>query len=353
MTTLLESAKLFTAQRKKTFGHDRRLTVGASEVGKCLRATAARKQGWAPDPGFENNSGFTVRGDVIEDAWSAPLAEFHVKRLGGELLYAGQSNQVTLKADKVPLSATPDGLAIRVPRNFLADYGVKDIGTTATVLEFKSLDDRFDKTNLPKFEHVAQTITQLGMIRRALKHKPKWGSVWYVDTSDWWNIDVKPVEYSEDSFRSLLVRANRALTVKDPNQLQPEGKMAGGKECRTCEFASRCFGFLPWLQKDAKKVSPKLVAEIVKLRKLIQKAEVDKAKAEDRRVSFEAEMFATLARAKTNFVKLPGGGSVIAKRTASQMRINQKKLVEAAIKKGIDVEALREPTKPGATLEIA
>lgn len=349
--TFADSARAFAASRKKSFGHDRRLTVGASEVGKCARAVAARKAGWTPDPGYEDSSGFATRGDVMEDAWTSPMAEYHVTKLGGRMLYHGQANQITLKGKGVPLSATPDGLAEGLPRNVLAPYGVSDIESDEAVFEFKSLDPRFDAGKLPKPEHVPQTITQLGMIRRATKHKPLWGAVIYVNASDYFDVNVFPVKYSEEAFAGCAQRATKMLKAKDPNQLPPEGKITGGAECRTCEFAQRCYGFLPWLQKDARQPSPKAAATIAKLSKQARELEAQEQAAKRKRAEVEADLYLELANNKTNFVKLPGL-TVFAKKTAPQMRVDQAALVAAASKAGLDVEQFKKPTKPGSSLEI-
>lgn len=348
----LDSIKEFSKSRQTTFGHDRRLTVGASEVGRCIRAVAADKsQAWKPDPDYEDTNGYAMRGNVMEDAWTAPLMRFHVERAGGKLLYSGQENQITLKADKIPLSVTPDGHAIELPRDFLAEWGVKDMGADNCVLEFKSLDDRFDKDKLPKFEHVAQTIAQVGMIRRGTKHKPKWGAVVYVDASDYFDAPWHPIEYTDEKFNALLSRARRALTVKDPNQLPPEGKMSGGRECRTCKYAQQCLGFAPWIQKGAKKLDASSAKTLAKLGKEYKALETTVARTKETLANKEAEVYAALAKAKTNFAQT-GKLTIIAKQTKSQNRINQAALVAAAKAKGIDVDKFREPTKPGASLEI-
>lgn len=350
--TFAASARAFAASRKKSFGHDRRLTVGASEVGKCARAVAARKAGWMPDPGYEDSSGFATRGDVMEDAWTSPMVEYHVAQLGGRLLYHGQANQITLKGKGVPLSATPDGLAEGLPRNVLEPYGVPDIESDEAVFEFKSLDPRFDAGKLPKPEHIPQTITQLGMIRRATKHKPLWGAVIYVNASDYFDVNVIPVKYSEEAFAGCAQRATKMLKAKDPNQLPPEGKIAGGVECRTCEFAQRCYGFLPWLPKGEKKLSPKAEVEIAALARKIVHAEAEAERWKREKAEREVDLYLALSSSKTRFAKLPSGGTVLWKTTKPQNRLDTKALSEAAKAAGLDIAKFMKPTKEGTSLSL-
>lgn len=318
-----------------------------------MRAVAADKSGaWQPDPGYQTTNGFAERGNVMEDAWTAPAMTHHVLSCGAELLYAGQANQVTLTAAKSPLSATPDGLVVGAPRTFLAEWGVPDIGSQEAVLEFKSLDDRFDKHKLPKFEHRIQTIAQLGMIRVATKYKPKWGAVLYTDASDYFDMSVHPIEYTDAAFQAVLKRAHATISCKDPNQLPPEGKMAGGRECRTCKYAQQCLGFLPWVQKGESKIKdPKAVKELTALAK--QKSAAEQATEDAKRAVAEADakLYALLAKHKTRYAPLKGL-TIRAKETASQVRMDQAAMKARLIELKQDMRQFEKPTKPGSSLEV-
>lgn len=350
---LVDSVKAFALLQQKTFGHDRSKTIGASEVGRCIRAVVADKsQAWQPDPSYENTNGFAVRGNVMEDAWTAPFFEHHVRACGAELLYSGQSSQVTLTASKSPLSATPDGLVVGAPKTFLAEWGIKDIGAPAAVLEFKSLDDRFDKRKLPKPEHYIQTMAQLGMIRLATKHKPQYGAVIYTDASDYFDMSVHPVKFEPEEFQGVLRRAKTMLSGKDPNQFPPEGKMAGGRECRTCKYAQQCLGFLPWLQKGESKIKdPAAVKQITRLAKLKVGLEDGIETQKKALANTEAELFAALAKHKTRYAPLKGL-TVRAKETMSQNRYDQAAMRARLEALGEDVSKFIKPTKPGASIEV-
>ncbi len=55
------------AANGKTWEHDRDLSVGASEVGQCLRKTWFAKTGIDPDPDYVDRYGAKLRGDLIEN----------------------------------------------------------------------------------------------------------------------------------------------------------------------------------------------------------------------------------------------------------------------------------------------
>lgn len=348
-----EVAREYARSLKVGFDADRGKRVGASEVGRCSRMIAAVKVGVTPDDGHVDENGFATRGNVMEDHWIAPLVRAWVEDHGGKLLYSGQADQVTFTGNGVPLSATPDGLAINVDRAILKPYGVPDIGKTGMwVPEFKSLDPRYGRSKLPKSAHVPQVITQMGMIRKATKYKPEWGAVAYVDASDYFDIKWFPVKWDESQFKSLVTRAKNILAAKDWNQFPPEGKIAGGSECTECPFAKRCLGFLPWIPGDdprALKIEQVRKVEIAAAKVHEAEREVEKWKQAVRVA--EANLYGVLSGVKRNFVM--GKKYVVsAKATASQSRLDAKKLAAELVKLGGNPEKCRTPTKPGASLSV-
>lgn len=353
MTTFIDAAKALAADRSKSWGHDRRKTVGASEVGKCIRRTVYSKLGLAPDDGYVDTNGFAKRGDTMEDAWSAPLVDKWSALHGGKALYTGQANQVTLIGKKVPLSATPDGLAVGVSRQALAPYGVSDIGKSkSVVIEIKSIDPRYAKQNLPKFEHVPQTMTQLGLIRVNSEHKPDYGVVIYVDASDYFDVRAFPVKYDEAQFKSLVKRADYIMKCDDPNKVLPEGKIRGGSECSECPFAKQCLGFVPFVAGDDPKAPP--VATVKKVERLAEKvAHAAKAvsDAEKAKLTAEADLYIALGDAKRNFIK--GSRFVVhAKKTDGQNRSDTKAMAAKLKELGVDPEQFKLKTKPSTSLSV-
>lgn len=243
----------FAMARKVGFDFDRDKRIGASEVGQCSRKTAYKKLRTPPDPGSKPTSGFAVRGDVMEDNWIAPLCREWIKANGGELLYSGQANQTSFAGKNTVLSATPDGLAINVARDILKDRGVPDIGKSKSlVIEMKSIDPHYKEDNLPKGPHTPQTLTQLGMIRHATKHRPDYGVIVYVDASDYFKIHRFPVKWDEKQFKGLVNRSSKLLSAKDPNQFPRKGRYRVGRSARRVSSPNAawagCLGLLAMIR---------------------------------------------------------------------------------------------------------
>jgi hypothetical protein len=223
----------FAASRQKTFSDDRVHTVGASEVGQCLRKTWFSKNEIEADLGYEDRWGAKVRGTVYEDQWWAPALR---ATYGDRLLYAG-SEQRTFFLDY--LSATPDGLITGLERNALAHLGVSDIEADCIAVECKTADPR-TRLDRPKPEHRFQVITQLGLIRERTNHRPVYGLLTYTDTSFWDEVFEFPIRFEPAVFAAAQQRAQHVMTSDDPFALPPEGAIAGGRECGYCPYAVRC-----------------------------------------------------------------------------------------------------------------
>ena len=358
MLTLNDACLPFARTLKTGFSHDRSKTVGASEIGQCIRKTVYSKLGLAPDEDQPSDTGFTTRGNVMEDAWSAPLLEFWAKANGGKFIHGGQGNQITLKGDKVSLSSTPDGVAINMPRDCLAQYDVPDIGPSCAVAgEIKSIDPRYNKAKLPKVPHVPQTMAQLGLIRRSpsLGVKPDWGFVLYVDASDYFDLRVYPVKYSEAAFKSLVMRADLILKTVDPNHVRPEGKDRGGGDCSECPYARQCLGYKPYVPgEDAKAPTKKEVAVVEKLAKKIADLEKKEDAAKKERLLVEGDLYLTMGTLRRKFVQ-GGGFKVVSNGTPSPPRNDAQKLIELASKLGAtkeQLEACKSATREGTSLTV-
>lgn len=340
----------YTKDQKVGFGSERRKTVGASESGLCIRRIAYRKLGLVPDKPDDGN-GFATRGNVMEDHFSAPLLMAWAKKLGGELLYAGQSNQISLKSPKSFQSATPDGLLVNIPNDAFADYGLADLGNNTCVVEFKSIDPRVGSHKLPKIENVRQTMQQLGLIRKGTQYKPDWAVIIYTNASDYFDIKVFPVAWNELMFQGLAIRAKTVMACEDPSQLSPEGKIKGGDECKMCEYAEQCLGFLPWLANDESAPAAKHIKPVEALAKQILEAEVVKVKANQHVRDLEALMYEKLNHAKTRFLKTKSV-VVVAKKTNSQSRYNMDMMKKRIEQLGGSYEDCKADTKEGTTLSV-
>lgn len=353
MTTLEDAALALAMQNKVGFDADRSKRIGASEIGQCAKKIVGIKLGMKPDSDKPDVNGFAVRGNVMEDYWSAPLFREWIKSNGGELLYSGQANQVTFTGEGVPLSSTPDGLALGVNRKILARYGVKDIGKSKSLLtELKSLDDRVSVDSLPKGPHVPQVLTQIGMIRHATKHRPEWGVIAYVDASDYFKFSLHPVQWDEKKFKALVVRAKNLLACTSWDQVKPEGKINGGKECTLCPLVKQCLGFVPWLAGDDPRApKPKQVAEVEKVAARLHQAKQAAAAAQQVVRDREADVYGVLNAVGRKFVA-GKAFTVTARATASQERDDAAAMKAWIKKKGGDPEAFKKSTKPGTSITV-
>lgn len=318
----LDLEKAFTeyvASRRQGFGHDRNKTIGSSEMGACALRVGRRKVGKPADKSYKDGGGFALRGDVMEDQVSAPVLEAAIKKLGGTLMYAGQENQLSLINEKAMVSATPDGLAVGVPKDALAPYGVKDLTNGAKdqanrracfAVEFKSIDPRANVERLPDPKHVDQVNLAMGLMRdyADIEWQPNYALIVYRDASDYSKINAFAVKFDEDGFHSQLARAKHlmAQVAKGPKAvetLRPEGKIAGGKECRNCEFAEQCLGYSPMVPKTIRELPSNIVVKANKLASSIKEAKEAEAEWKEHKDKTTARLKELLIASKTKFAK--------------------------------------------------
>lgn len=341
--------KAFVTGKKVGFSHDRTKTVGASEVMACIRKVVASKHGVAPDPGFDDIGGFAERGNHMED-WIAGYMKTAVESAGGQLLFAGQSTQMTLRGEFS--SAIPDGIAVGLPRDWLKDAGVEDLGEGQCIdTEFKSISPMFSKAKLPKVQHIAQCVYQIGHIRAGTEYRPEYALLIYVNADDYSDITPFVVKYNEKIFQSLVKRAAQIMGTTDFNKALPEGKMKGESECSSCPIAKRCLGFRPYVAGDDPQApTPEQVAQIDTL----AAADIEAAKvldeAKKKKAETEAAVYQGLNAIKRNFVK--GKFVVHAKKTTLQKRYNIDLLKARIEELGGKHDDCKAETKGGASLDV-
>lgn len=400
----------FMAKRKEGFAHDRTKTVGASEIGGCARMVGYRKSSTPVDEGYDDSTGAAARGDIMEDGWSAPLLRMAVEAIGGTLLWAGQQNQMSLVNEKAFVSATPDGLAVNMPKDCLKKYGIDDImkGIDAKlkssgavldciVIEFKSYDPRSNVSKFPKPQHVDQVNLQMGLIRSTdfvdektgelVRYAPTYGIIVYTDASDYTKMHVAVVQYDHKGYLGQLTRAKHIMTaagwvwdeendcpawrdedgnffdksgglLKAVELLRPEGKITGSGECRYCAFAKRCTGYAALVPKVAQVPSKKVVTSIRKLAHMLQteKDKIEEAKANAGRI--EADLKEAMAGARTNFLdpEVTGDVTLFWKRSEGK-EVNdtaamQKWIENAAKKMKVTPPSFKKTTKPSESLSV-
>lgn len=231
-----EALEAYANATQTKFKHDRTQTVGASEVGQCIRKTAFVKRQpparrGAPRVG---SWGASTRGKVIEDHFWYPALK---KKYGSRLLMAGPRGQETLI--RKPLSATPDGLLVDMERDCLSHLGVPDIGPSRCIsVECKTIDPRVNLREA-KQENIFQVHVGLGLIRELKEYKPDYSLISYTDASFFDEVTEFVVRFDPQVFEAAEARA-KAVFRDDPLDHRPEGYISGGSECDYCPFVGPC-----------------------------------------------------------------------------------------------------------------
>jgi hypothetical protein len=226
MTIVKNAVNSYIKTNAKIFKHDRTMTVGSSEIGQCERQVWFRKA-------EETELGSTFkRNDDYVDSWGARergnLVENHlfvpaIKAQYGRKAKLLGSSQLTFIDGCI--SATPDCLILAKPQ-FL--------------IECKSLDPRVNKDQLPKPENVYQVQVQMGILHAKSKYRPMYAILVYVNASFMDEITEFQIGYDPDIYTRAQVRAMKIMTASSHHELQPEGWIAGAKECEYCPFTDAC-----------------------------------------------------------------------------------------------------------------
>lgn len=225
------------ASAPKIWAHDRAMSVGASEIGQCLRKTWFAKNGVAPDASYLDRYGAKLRGDLIErHHWEPGIRAQLVN--GAKLLFAGDEQKTLVDGY---LSATSDGLLTGVSRDCLAHHGVDDIGADCLVVECKSIDPRIDIRDA-KAEHRFQVHCQIGLIRHCTEYQPEYALISYTDASFLDDITEFAIRFDPEIYAAAKTRAIRVMTADAALDLPAEGKLAGGGECKYCPHQGQCIG---------------------------------------------------------------------------------------------------------------
>ncbi len=217
----------------KTWDHDRSSTVGASEVGQCLRKIWFVKNQTPPE--YKESYGARLRGDLIESHYWEPGLR---SQFSDQLLYAGKDQKTFVDGY---LSATSDGLLVGLPRDALAHYGIKDMGSDCLVVECKSIDPRVDLKEA-KEGHKFQIQCQMGLIRRSTPYRPNYALISYTNASFLDEITEFASAFDDEIYEAAKDRALQVMTADAALDLPPEGKIAGGKECDYCPYKQACAG---------------------------------------------------------------------------------------------------------------
>lgn len=330
MISIRDLLHSYAAGLQKTWAHDRSTTVGASEIGSCLRKTWFSKNEVKQDPDYVDRYGAKLRGDLIENHYVVPGVRASLPQ-EVELLFAG-SQQRTLVDGY--LSATPDGLLVGPGKECIA-------------LEIKSIDPRVD-LRAEKPEHSFQTQVQIGLIRHATHFAPTHAVIVYVDASFLDDIKEFTVPFDPKIYDAARGRARRIMTSVDALQLPPEGKISGGDECRYCPWASHCAAVtVAGIPREDKTLGDNAAAELRRLRDDERKWAVEKECAETEHAASREAIKEFL---RTNGVRRFNGGdwsvSWASVKGRSTLDI---KAIEAA---GIDLSPYQKQGDPADRLTV-
>lgn len=262
MTTLSIKTLLaqYAATQNRNFTSDRSNTIGASEIGQCLRKTWFGKNEVAPDPDYVERYGARLRGNLIEDHHIVPGVRASLPQ-GAHDHMLGDEQRTIIDGY---ISATPDGVIAGLERDCLAWLGVADIGESGCLaVEFKSLDPRADLRGVARAHHVFQVQVQLGLLRQHTKFAPDYGLIAYLDASFLDEVTEFAVPYDPAVFSAAQQRAYQIMVATDPLELSPEGKISGGAECRYCPWASHCAQVaIAGMPKDDRVPGPNAMAQL-------------------------------------------------------------------------------------------
>lgn len=359
MTFDIKAAALaYLADKQKGFAHNRLLTVGASEIGQCAQKIWRIKKGTKPDKTYKQTHGAGHRGDILEDEYTTKIIEHAIAGTGAALRFAGKGQQTTVIANEWRLSATPDGLITGAPRDLLSFYGITDILSDCVVVELKSFDPRIgDK--LPKQEHQDQANVQLGLLRKEGTFAPAFALLIYVNASFLDDIRVFPVMFNKITFENQIRRALQIMNANSADQLRPEGKIAGERECLYCPFAQQCLGYVPRVpgsEKDFEELPKGQKIPIMSLVGTIDNQTGIVKRAEAKIEAAKAELREALENAKTRKArgKLSDGRQFYVdwRKTAPRDVPDMEKITDFLTDQGEDPADYMKESKPGERLTV-
>lgn len=201
-------------QRDPLDHEERAKWMNASEAGSCIRQQWYKK--FKPEAAGPEGRGYARRGTHMEKYVVEALRAANVP-----VIETGDDQRVWTDTER-RLRGTPDGR-------------ITGGDGQSTIIDFKSIDPRTNRKNLPRAHHIVQV--QINMHVAGATE----GILVYVDASNYDDIiqfDVSPM--SPVNMKYIERRANKLLRTKKAALLDREGKRDGGTECRTCPFRDAC-----------------------------------------------------------------------------------------------------------------
>jgi hypothetical protein len=336
----------YAESSSKEFSNDRTQTVGASEIGQCIRKVYWLKNenevryGTIRDEEHSDGWGARVRGNIYEDSWWYPALK---RRFGDKLVLAGPDQTGFISGF---LSATPDGLVTDLDLGCLKHLGVETILEPEILVECKTIDPRV-KLDGPKPEHEFQAQVQIGMVRELTPYRPHYALITYTNASWWDDVLEFPVKFDPKIFAVAKQRAAKIMTATSIDELRPEGWISGGKECGYCPFERSCIKQMTTVPDVVGNgVDPQFVAEIADLALSYKQY---KTAMEELDVKVRDAQYDLKERLRAKGVRQVSSGNVKVTWTSVKGRASwdNKAIREAATAAGVDVsqyETAGDPT---------
>ena len=344
MGLIAETLNRYAQTQTVTFKHDRKQTVGASEIGQCARKVFWLKNEDDPeyavprDPEYIETWGARMRGTVFENAFWEPALR---ARFGDKLLFAGKDQRTFHKGF---LTATPDGMLVNLTDEQQCEIGVE---TECVLVECKTADPRTN-LNEAKAENIYQAQVQMGLVRETTRHKPTHAIISYTDASFWSDVREFVIPFDFTVYTVAQDRARRVMTAKDVSETQPEGWIAGGKECNYCPFTRPCGVERRNLPFQSGPIDPQFAAEMTDMAREYRRLENDSDMA-GHYLRALAEKIKARLREK-GVTKIPG--VLTWSPVKARNGYDNKAIKQAAIDAGVDIEQFATQTEASDRLVI-
>ena len=329
----------------KIWSHDRSSTVGASEVGQCARKIfwlknendSARRA--ERDAEYHDSWGARARGTVFEDSFWEPALR---ARFRDRLRLAGKDQKTF--TDNF-LSATPDGMIVNLTAEEKAAIGTQ---ADCVMVECKTADPRTNLTEA-KSANVYQTQVQMGLVREMTDYKPTHSILSYTDASFWSDVKEFVIAFDFTVYTVAQERAMRIMTADAGHDLQPEGWIAGGAECRYCPFTKAC-GIerrnLPF--QDIAPVDPQFAEEIAQMARQLKTFEAARDGCETSLRALQEQIKSRLR--EKGVKKIPG---VLTWSTVkARAGYDNRAIKQAAVEAGVDIRQFETTGEPSDRLVI-
>jgi hypothetical protein len=336
MNIVKKAVQEYVESKKKEWPHDRRQTIGASEIGQCARKIFCLKFEDDPDmrvprdPDAHDSWGARERGSLIENHLLVPAMR---RKYNHFAMFMGEEQKTFFDSY---LSATPDCL-------------LKNGGHL--LVEFKTIDPRVQLLEA-KPEHVYQAQVQMGILNALGEYPVKKAIISYTDASFFSETKEFEIEFDEHYYEAAQRRAREILTSERMADVSPEGYIAGGQECRYCPFSNACGYQRHDVPVDnGAEADPQFVAEISDMARQYKfaQAAADMSEKQVRELSTQIK-----SRLQDKHLRrvVGNGVSVSWNQVKGREKLDTAGLREAAIGCGIDVQQFVSTSDPTDRLTV-